>query len=64
MKSADFERILSSAGFALLRVGKHRVWGRGTQRVAVPTKEINVMIARRELKKIGYSGRVEALNFG
>jgi predicted RNA binding protein YcfA (HicA-like mRNA interferase family) len=64
MKTSEFERILSSAGFVLSRITKHRIWARGTQRVAVPHHEINRMVARRVLKEIGYSGRVEQLNFG
>ena len=64
MKTSEFERILSAYGFTLVRINKHRIWSNGTFRVAVPHMEINRMVARRELKKIGYTGRVELLNYG
>lgn len=64
MKTKDFERILVSVGFALDRINKHRIYARGTQRVAVPHDQVNRMVARRILKEIGYTGRVEQLNFG
>lgn len=64
MKTSEFEKLLAAVGFVLTRINKHRIWSRGNDRVAVPHYEINRMVARRELKKIGYTGRVEQLNFG
>lgn len=65
MKTTDFERLLVTNGFILVRNSKHRIWAKDQKRVAVPNhKVINKMIARRVLKEIGYLGRVEELNFG
>lgn len=65
MKTVDFERLLSSSGFVLVKSSKHKIWSNGTKTVAVPhDKQINRMIARRILKEIGYQQRVSELNFG
>lgn len=64
MKALDFERLLSDFGFVLSRNSKHRIWTNGKYSVAVPQgKIINKMVARRELKKIGYDKRVNELNY-
>jgi predicted RNA binding protein YcfA (HicA-like mRNA interferase family) len=65
MKTSEFERILADSGFALVRISGHRIWGNGTQQIAVPhSRMINRLVARRLLKSINYAGRVEALNYG
>lgn len=65
MKTKEFARILIAEGFVLSRANKHEIWIKGSLRVAVPRhKTINRMVARRVLKEIGYSQRVEELNFG
>jgi hypothetical protein len=65
MRTSDFERILASVGFSLVRGGKHKVWSNGTLNVAVPWgRTINRMLARRELKKINYTGSVPEINYG
>jgi len=65
MKTRDFERLLTNAGFVLVRVNGHRIWSNGQRHVAV-TKDrtIHRGIARRILKEIGYSEKVPELNFG
>ena len=57
MRYRDFVSILKDLGFTLIRSGKgsHEVWSNGQQNVAVTYPEMNRMVARRELKKIGYS---------
>jgi hypothetical protein len=65
MKTNDFERLLSSVGFVMVRGGKHKVWSNGVHNVAVPWgRTINRMVARRELKKINFAGSVPELNYG
>jgi predicted RNA binding protein YcfA (HicA-like mRNA interferase family) len=65
MKTREFERILESVGFWLARSNGHNVWSNGVRRVAVPHgKHINRMVARRLLKEIEYTGRVDELNYG
>jgi hypothetical protein len=65
MRTSDFERILTNMGFCLVRGGKHKVWSNGILHVAVPWgRTINRMLARRELKKINYTGSVPEINYG
>lgn len=56
MRYKDFVSILKELNFNMVRTGKgsHEVWSNGTYNIAVTYPEINRMIARRELKKIGY----------
>jgi len=66
MKLRDFEKILSEVGFSLVRLGGngHRVWGDGARHISVPNgREINRMVARRLLKELNYSGRVQEINY-
>jgi predicted RNA binding protein YcfA (HicA-like mRNA interferase family) len=68
MKTKEFLRILKDMGYALIRTGKHEIWGRPGHHIAIPHgsngKEINKMVARRILKEIGFQGRVQELNYG
>lgn len=65
MKTKEFERILKEMGYQIIRLGGHRIWGNGQRHIAVPNgREINKMVARRLLKEINYSGRVQELNYG
>lgn len=65
MKLVELERILAEMGFSLIRLSKHRIWGNGPKRVALPhDKQVNRMMARRVLKEIGYTERVEAIQYG
>lgn len=65
MKTREFESILKECGFWLARSSGHNVWSNGVKHVAVPNqKVINKMVARRLLKQIGYSQRVDQLNYG
>jgi predicted RNA binding protein YcfA (HicA-like mRNA interferase family) len=64
MKTREFEKILESCGFWLARSNGHNMWSNGVKRVAVPHgKNINRMVARRLLKEIQYTGKVEAVNY-
>lgn len=56
MRYKDFVSILKELNFNLVRAGKgsHEVWSNGKDQVSVTYPEMNRMVARRELKKIGY----------
>lgn len=56
MRYRDFVVILKELNFSMIRSGKgsHEVWSNGVYNVVVTYPEVNRMIARRELKKIGY----------
>lgn len=56
MRYRDFVVILKELNFSMIRSGKgsHEVWSNGVHNVVVTYPEVNHMIARRELKKIGY----------
>lgn len=52
MKTVDFERMLVTSGFALVRTGKHHVYSNGVKQVAVPkSREMNKMVVRRLIKE-------------
>jgi predicted RNA binding protein YcfA (HicA-like mRNA interferase family) len=57
MRYKDFTHILKELGFTIARSGKgsHEVWSNGTLSVTVTYPEVNRMLARRELKRIGYA---------
>ena len=57
MSKKDFTTILKQFGFVFIRSGKgsHEVWSNGAMNVIVTYHSINRMIARRELKRIGYT---------
>lgn len=64
MKTNDFERILVTMGFLIMRNGSHKVWANGTKRVVIPSgRQINRMLARRLLKEIGYKESVPEINY-
>jgi predicted RNA binding protein YcfA (HicA-like mRNA interferase family) len=47
----EFEKILSRNGFTCARQdGKHSMWQRGSDSVAVPKHKLNFMICRRLIK--------------
>lgn len=56
MRYRDFVAILKELNFNMIRAGKgsHEVWSNGQHNVTVTYPEMNRMVARRELKKIGY----------
>lgn len=65
MRTNDFERILKSMGFVLVRSNGHSVWSNGKQRVAIPHgRIINRMVVRRLLKDIGYPEYVPEVQYG
>ena len=57
MKTKEFLQILKQMGYALIRSGRHEIWGKPGHHIAIPHgsggKEINRMVARRTLKEIG-----------
>lgn len=64
MRVKEFVRILRSLGFEIMRESEHTVWGKGDARVVVPHgKIINRMLARKILKKIGYTGTVTEIKY-
>lgn len=65
MKLKQFEAILSSIGFALVRANAHRIWTDGKKTVAVPHgREVPRDMARRILKQAGCPKKVPELNYG
>jgi len=56
MRYRDFVAILKELNFNMTKNGKgsHEVWSNGQHNVTVTYPEMNRMVARRELKKIGY----------
>ena len=56
MRYRDYIAILKEFNFKMIRNGKgsHEVWSNGQQSITVTYPEVNRMIARRELKRIGY----------
>jgi len=53
MKTRDLEKLLTDAGFVLIRLSAHRVWSNGVTTVAVPhARDVNKMMTRRILKEM------------
>ena len=57
MRYIDYINILKSLNFHFVRAGKgsHEVWSNGQFQVIVTQRQVNRMVARRELKRIGYA---------
>lgn len=64
MKCSEFERILKSQGYELVRNSGHKIFSNGMSQIAVPhAKQINRLLARRLLKEISYATNVPELNY-
>jgi predicted RNA binding protein YcfA (HicA-like mRNA interferase family) len=64
MKYLEFIRILKIMGFFPIRqTGSHQTWSNGVKKVLVvnagKSRDINRIIARKELRRLGYPGYKE-----
>lgn len=56
MRYKEYTNILKELGFRYIRPvkGSHEIWSNGLLQLTVTQRAINRLIARKELKRIGY----------